>query len=70
MRERLGENHPSTLQAVQTLVLMYKGDGRYTDAEATARYLVQRCKNRPELKSNHPQTLKSKAVLAEVLLAT
>lgn len=69
MRERLGENHPSTLQAVQTLVLMYKGDGRYTDAEATARYLVQRCEKHPELKSNHPQTLKSKAILAEVLLA-
>lgn len=69
MRERLGEQHPSTLQAVQTLVLMYKSDGRYSDAQETARYLVNRCESSEVLGRTHPQTLKSKAMLADVLLA-
>jgi tetratricopeptide (TPR) repeat protein len=69
MRERLGENHPSTLQTVQTLVLAYKNDGRYSDAEATARYLVRKCEDSRELGRAHPQTLKSKTILAQVLLA-
>ncbi|KAF2996248.1 hypothetical protein E8E13_003831 [Curvularia kusanoi] len=69
-RELLGEDHPTTLQVVQTLILLYKGDGRYVDAEVTARYLVEKCEMNPELKSDHPQTLKSKSILAEVLLAT
>jgi hypothetical protein len=69
MRERLGEQHPSTLQALQTLVLMYKSDGRYSDAQETAYYLVDRCQNSEDLGDTHPQTLKSRAILADVLLA-
>lgn len=69
MRERLGEDHPSTLQTVQTLVLAYKNDGRYSDAETTARYLLAKCEANKELGHAHPQTLKSKTILAEVLLA-
>lgn len=69
IRERLGEEHPSTLQTVQTLVVAYKNDGRYSDAEATARYLLRKCENSRELGYAHPQTLKSKTTLAEVLLA-
>ena len=69
MRERLDESHPSTLQAMQTLVLMYKSDGRYSDAKETALYLVDRCAKSEDLGDAHPQTLKSRAILAEVLLA-
>ena len=68
MREHLDEHHPSTLQAMQTLVLMYKSDGRYSDAQETALYLVDRCEKSEDLGDAHPQTLKSKAILAEVLL--
>ncbi|KAJ4372384.1 hypothetical protein N0V83_004158 [Neocucurbitaria cava] len=69
LRERLGEEHPSTLQTVQTLVLAYKNDGRYSDAEETARYLLRKCDENRELGPGHPQTLRSKTMLAEVLLA-
>jgi tetratricopeptide (TPR) repeat protein len=69
MRERLGEDHPTTLQTVQTLVVVYKNDGRYSDAEATARYLLRKCESSRELGRAHPQTLKSKTTLAEVMLA-
>jgi tetratricopeptide (TPR) repeat protein len=69
IRERRGKDHPSTLQSMQALVLMYKGQGRYSDAEETARYLVSSCERNPNLGRSHPQTTNSKAILAQVLLA-
>jgi tetratricopeptide (TPR) repeat protein len=69
IRQHRGKDHPSTLQAVQTLVIMYKNQGRYSDAEETARYLVSASINSTSLGIRHPQTLKSKAILAEVLLS-
>lgn len=70
MRECRGKTHPSTLQSLQTLVLMYKAQGRYSDAEETARYLVASSESSYSLRPDHPQTLKSKSILAEILLST
>lgn len=69
LRTELGVNHPVTLQALETLVNIFRARARLTDALHTAKDLVQRCRLSAALGHYHPQTISAESALASVYSA-
>ncbi|OJD33076.1 kinesin light chain [Diplodia corticola] len=65
LREKLGWNHYRAMDVLNTLVQLYCAEGRWSDAEELATYVV--AQNRDGLPESHPQTIESEGNLAEVL---
>ncbi len=65
MRRTLGDQHPDTLRSLHELASLNMRQGKYVDAERTAREVWEA--RRRILGADHPETLRDLALIGNIL---